>query len=244
MNTPPAQPHEQPPHQPRPQYGPPPGYQQGPPPGYQQPPPGYGQPPKPGTNGFAIAALVLGIIGGAVLSVIFGLVALSQIRRTGQSGRGMAIAGLVLSGVWLLAIAVAASVAIVSSASRDTGGQITSGGSVSATSVQVGDCLGTLADATRVTSLSAVPCAQPHEGEVFAVFDLPPGDYPGVTAVTEQVESQCTERFAGYAPAAAQDPSLGLYYLYPFEQNWRAGDREAVCIATTTTPRTGSLRQR
>src|SRR5215831_2024091 len=62
-------------------------------PGYIAPPP-----PRRPTNGFAIASLIFGILGGVVLSVIFGLVALSQIRRRQQSGRGLAIAGLALSG--------------------------------------------------------------------------------------------------------------------------------------------------
>ena len=37
------------------------------------------QPQK--TNGFAIASLIFGIIGGVLLSVIFGFVALSQIKK-------------------------------------------------------------------------------------------------------------------------------------------------------------------
>lgn len=55
------------------------------------------------TNGFAVAALVFGILGGSVLSITFGFVALSQVRRSGglQRGRGMAIAGIVLGFVWL-----------------------------------------------------------------------------------------------------------------------------------------------
>lgn len=66
----------------------------------------YGSPTRPpGTNGFAIAALVLSLIGpitcglGFVLGVIFGCIALSQIRQRPQDGRGMAIAGLWISGV-------------------------------------------------------------------------------------------------------------------------------------------------
>jgi hypothetical protein len=57
------------------------------------------------TNGLAIAALVLGILWlywlGSLLAVIFGHVALAQINKSGglQSGRGMAIAGLVLGWV-------------------------------------------------------------------------------------------------------------------------------------------------
>lgn len=54
------------------------------------------------TNGFAVAALVLGLVWvlwiGSVLAVIFGHVALAQIRESSgwQRGRGLAIAGLLL----------------------------------------------------------------------------------------------------------------------------------------------------
>jgi hypothetical protein len=66
----------------------------------------------PSTNGLAIAALVLGILWlywvGSILAVIFGHVALSQINRTGQQGRGLAIAGLVLGyiGVGFLVLVI------------------------------------------------------------------------------------------------------------------------------------------
>src|SRR5262245_43562931 len=66
------------------------------------------------TNGLAVAALVLGILWlywiGSILAVIFGHVAKGQIERAGgaQTGRGMAIAGLVLGwvgvGVMLLGL--------------------------------------------------------------------------------------------------------------------------------------------
>ncbi|WP_084956561.1 DUF4190 domain-containing protein [Thermoactinospora rubra] len=77
--------------------------------GYSPPPGGYGQPGGYGapqgtkTNGMAIASLVLGIAGlalcgvSSIVGVILGHIALSQIKRTGEEGRGMAIAGLVTS---------------------------------------------------------------------------------------------------------------------------------------------------
>jgi len=54
-----------------------------------------------GTNGLAIASLALGVLWmwwlGSILAVVFGHVALGQIARSpGQSGRGLAIAGIVL----------------------------------------------------------------------------------------------------------------------------------------------------
>lgn len=57
------------------------------------------------TNGFAIAALVLGILWvywiGSILALVFGYVAKSQIEQSGgaQTGIGMAIAGIVLGWV-------------------------------------------------------------------------------------------------------------------------------------------------
>jgi Domain of unknown function (DUF4190)/Septum formation len=223
--------------------------QQYPGPGYPPPYPAPGYPggpqAQPGTNGFAIAALIFGIIGGALLGIIFGFVALSQIKKSGQGGRGMAIAGLVLSGVWILAVTAIAIIAISTSASRDEGGQITSGGSVSAGALKVGDCVNNLRDSTSLLSLPAVPCSQPHEGEVFAVFDLPAGPYPGLDAVNEKVTDECTARLAAYSPSAGVDGRFGLFSVYPQRQNWNAGDREVSCLAQgldgTTT---GSIRGR
>lgn len=85
-------------------------------PRYQQQPPPYPywqpQPPSRGTNGLSIAALVLGIVWiywiGSILAVIFGHVAIGQIKRTGASGYGMAVAGLVLGyiGVAILLLLI------------------------------------------------------------------------------------------------------------------------------------------
>ena len=62
-------------------------------------------PPSCGTNGLAVAGFVLGLLGfvgiSAILGIVFGSVALSRIRTTGQGGRGLAIAGIVLGSCWL-----------------------------------------------------------------------------------------------------------------------------------------------
>jgi peptidyl-prolyl cis-trans isomerase B (cyclophilin B) len=62
---------------------------------YSQPAPGLGQ----RTNGLAIGALVSSLFI-APLGIILGHLALSQIQRTGEGGRGLAIAGLVIGYVW------------------------------------------------------------------------------------------------------------------------------------------------
>lgn len=74
-----------------------PGYPPGPfPPGY--PPygyPPYGGYPPPPTNALAIASLVCAFVF-APLGILFGHLSLSQIRRSGEQGRPMALAGLVI----------------------------------------------------------------------------------------------------------------------------------------------------
>ena len=55
--------------------------------------------PPPKTNWWAVVSFVLGLVGVIVLSVVCGIVALSQAKRGGGGGRGLAIAGLVLSGL-------------------------------------------------------------------------------------------------------------------------------------------------
>jgi hypothetical protein len=116
---------------PTPQYGtqpPAPGY--GPGPGYPQPmyPGGYYGPPMvtQKTNGMAVTGMVVGILSLvlfwasllglllAVLGIIFSSVGMSQCTKTGQQGKGMAIAGLVCSLIatafWVAIVIIVASI--------------------------------------------------------------------------------------------------------------------------------------
>ena len=64
---------------------------------YGQQYPGYGYPqPTTGTNGLAIASLVLAFFC-SLAGLVCGIVALNQIRDRPQEGRGLAIAGIVIS---------------------------------------------------------------------------------------------------------------------------------------------------
>lgn len=181
-----------------------------------------------GTNGFAIAALIFGILGGFLLSVIFGIVALVKIRKTGQSGKGLAIAGLALSGVWLLVIGTA-----VVLAGKD--------GKVSVDRVQTGDCIKTLSESDVVYRMPVVPCTQPHQGEVYGEFELTRGDYPGDAAIENEASSQCGTLLERYAPQAV-DFAGDMFYLYPRSTDWRRGDRTVTCIAYSDPAVTGSLK--
>jgi len=66
--------------------------------------------PPPGTSGMAIASLVLGICGFFCVTPLIGLGlgigALVQTSKTRQAGRGLAIAGIILSAAWILLAAL------------------------------------------------------------------------------------------------------------------------------------------
>lgn len=100
------QPPSYPPPPPPGGYGYPPPQQPG---GYGYPPPGSGYPQQtPGTNGLAIASLVCSLLGwlcgiGPILGLVFGFIALNQIKQTGQGGRGMALAGIIIGAVAIVA---------------------------------------------------------------------------------------------------------------------------------------------
>jgi Septum formation len=173
----------------------------------------------------------------------------------------MAIAGIVLSAVWTVGIVFLIVVALAVSSTGDntdvvpttipttveptTVAPSTSAPptAISATDLEVGECLNGLRAGSDVTTVPSVPCEEPHEGEVFAVFDLPSGDYPGNAAVESQVDKGCETRLAAYSPSAPTDSALEQFFIYPQERNWIKGDREVVCIAKAASgTTTGSIK--
>lgn len=85
-----------------------------PPPAPALPPAPYVHPPAPRreTNGLAIAALTAGIVWiwwfGSVCALVFGHIALNQIKRSNgqQGGKGLAVGGLVLGYVGIATLLV------------------------------------------------------------------------------------------------------------------------------------------
>jgi hypothetical protein len=172
--------------------------------------------------------LIFGVLGGVLISVVCGIVGLNRAKK-GQGGRGMAIAGLVLSGIWVLVIVGAVAFFVIFDK-----------GNVSATEVKAGDCLKQLPASGLVITVDTAPCGEPHTGEIFSVMTMPDGDFPGQFAI-EEYQHKCAPELAKYSPKASADPDVGLFVLYPSKDSWGQGDRAVTCIATTDKPRTGAL---
>jgi putative regulator of septum formation/uncharacterized protein DUF4190 len=247
----------QPPNGAPPEWTPPgesaPGYPADPPPGSSsdQPPgaPGFAAPPPGGppawgpnastgprsTNGYAIAALIFGIIGGILLSVIFGIVALVKIRKTGDKGRGLAIAGLVLSAVWLVG-SVAVGIAIGLSEVRD---EIVNAGEARSPSdssprlfPRPGECFNVPADETSA-NVSIVSCGGPHDAQAILAVKLPDGSWPGDATVERQAFAACERQMQTTYHLRTTPENTESYVLVPRRLGWFAGDRTVTCAFTT-----------
>jgi hypothetical protein len=217
-------------------------------------PAGYpgGQPaaPKDGTNGLAIAALILGILGGVLLSVPFGIAALVQVRKRPQRGKGLAIAGLVLSGGWILVIGVLIVAAVAlqppgqphRSAST---GQITAKGTTSIWSLHAGDCFqNPSADQALlgVTSVTVGPCTTPHNAQIFAQFSATGASFPGNSALDKQATVGCQAQIAGHLDKSKLTGAMSLHFLLPQQQSWADGHRTISCfVVAPTSSLTSSL---
>lgn len=173
---------------------------------------------------------ILPVFAG-VLGIVFGLIGRSQTRRTGQKGETMATVGAVLGACWLLLVIGAGVWSVATTAERSADGTVVESGDESAFSLEVGDCLRDAAEGVELSEVPLVPCDQPHDGEVYASFELPDGEYPGDDAVFTAAEEGCVARFADFVGVAYEDSVQELIYLHPTRRSWAlADDREVVCL--------------
>lgn len=194
------------------------------------------------TSGFAIASFVFGLFGGVLLSVIFAIVGLRRIKRRGLRGKGFAVAGLILSGLWTLAIVIGAAALLLSEPDRDTAGRVTSSGSESVFDLRPGDCMNDLEESAASLRVNVTPCGKPHDAEAASQFDLPNRDWPGMPSVTREATSRCLDEVSTAARGAPRSEEIGAFYLHPTEQSWETqDDRTVLCIALFPRPRRGGL---
>ena len=124
---------------------------------------------------------------------------------------------------------------VATEADRDASGAIVDGGSLDAFTIRLGDCFDntrSLAsdEAGEVSSLPGVPCSEPHDNEVYAVFNVDYAEFPGDDAMSERAFDACMTRFEGFVGNTYESSALDITALYPSSQSWsRQGDREVVC---------------
>ncbi|HSV38188.1 MAG TPA: DUF4190 domain-containing protein [Nocardioidaceae bacterium] len=204
-------------------------------------PPYYAEPAHapspPRSKAMAIWALVLALLGvcgaTALVALVLAIVALSRVRAGRAAGKGMAIAALVISLLWLLAFAIGGVVLAVfvgSFAERDSDGIISEPGRLFLEDLRDGDCLKDLEQGTPLRLVDAVPCDDPHLHQVFGFFELEDGPFPGQAEVDRVSERRCYNLLADFTGSEVSE--LELIYLRPDAGGWSL-DRGVTCLATT-----------
>ncbi len=102
--------------------------------------------------------------------------------------------------------------------------------------LRVGDCFqevtsATTIDADTVHQLPVIPSNQPHDNEIFFLFEVEDGDWPGDGFLETTADQACLARFEAYVGRDYATSRLDFYYFGPSQLSWeRLGDREIVCI--------------
>jgi hypothetical protein len=133
--------------------------------------------------------------------------------------------------IYVLVAMVAVGYNMLTSADRDATGAIVDEGSVDAFNIHVGDCFddpsSTYGD--EISSLPGVPCAEPHDNEVYALVNVTMPEYPGEDAMWDHANDECLTRFEGFVGLEYESSSLDIYTMYPSTESWKQDDREVVC---------------
>ena len=171
--------------------------------GYPPPPYPY-PPPRHTTSGWAIAAFLLGFLSCVPLSVIFGIIALVKTKDGRQRGRGLAIAGMAISGLWVVGLIAALAALHFTS--------LVAGTVESGESLMVGQCVDETpqseAAGAEVGARNLVGCDQPHSDEVFAVLSV--SRFPETESDHNELVNRCTAELRSIRRQRAATRRCGL----------------------------------
>jgi hypothetical protein len=104
-----------------------------------------------------------------------------------------------------------------------------------------GQCFNSLPNG--IAGAHAVPCAQPHDGEIYGAFRVPGHEWPGSGALASQARLGCQARLTGYLNPQLDTSDLAESYAYPNQGAWAAGEHMVICEIRGTQGRlTGSVR--
>ncbi|PZS32620.1 MAG: hypothetical protein DLM59_07840 [Pseudonocardiales bacterium] len=165
---------------------------------------------------------------GGFLGVVFGIIALARIRRTGAGGRGMAITGIVGGIIWLLVTVLVLAFAIAHP-TRDHNGRVTSAQTLDIKELKIGDCVAER-PTSPVTTVKVEPCTRGHVGEIYDVSTMSGSSYPGNAAVDSYTTERCRRLLPLYLSATPGQSGYDIYYVAPSQESWDGGRKIVVCL--------------
>ncbi|MDG2229562.1 MAG: septum formation family protein [Gammaproteobacteria bacterium] len=123
-------------------------------------------------------------------------------------------------------------------AERDETGAIVSEGDLGTESLRMGDCFNnpSLSDlegseTKDVATVSAIPCALPHDFEIYALSDrlFDQSNYPGEEVITLTANEYCVIEFEKFIGINTQDSILSFVFMFPTKDAWDLGNRLTTC---------------
>jgi Septum formation len=146
-----------------------------------------------------------------------------------QASGGSGWSGL-LRFAWIPIVIVVVGAGILFAARRDDGGQIVGAGDMQVTDVRAGDCFDLKdPDDEEIEDVSAKPCTEPHEFEMFFVGNLPDGPFPADSVINAYLETECIPAFDAYVGMPYAQSQLDIFPLIPSPGGWSAGDHAVQC---------------
>lgn len=102
--------------------------------------------------------------------------------------------------------------------------------------LEVGQCFDTTTfvagQSIDPADVTVVPCADPHQHEVYAVLAHPAGKgqpYPGETTLDQYADDRCVAAFEAYVGFPYDRSSLDFATVHPNAASWAKGDRQVAC---------------
>lgn len=193
------------------------------------------EPPAPPTNRWAIVGFISSLFGLFPIGIGAGVVALTQLRHRQEQGKGLAIAGIVISGaVALLAVGAAvASLAMVAFvgpwAFDEFAGNPSQGRADELGALDVGDCF----DSAAGEAVAATDCDEPHDGELYLrepLGGLWGVEFPAYDEVGWAADEQCWDAFEGYVGEEYENSQFDYFVYAPDQESWAQGDRTIACV--------------
>ncbi|MCB9373566.1 MAG: septum formation family protein [Microthrixaceae bacterium] len=122
------------------------------------------------------------------------------------------------------------------------------GDSIDVFELAVGDCFD-VSGSGNISDVEGFDCDQPHDNEVFAVFDIaggPDAPFPGTPAVEQEAQARCTGTlWTDYVGVPFRQSEFTATSINPTQQTWEnLDDREVICVAQSGDgqPLTSSVR--
>ena len=123
---------------------------------------------------------------------------------------------------------------------RDDEGQITEAAEADVFSLALGDCFdyAAVASATEISSVSTIPCADPHDAEIYAETTLTEEQFTADLELTNAGDTEtptfadefCYQQFTTFVGKSYEESTLEYTLFSPSEEGWAQGDDVVQCI--------------